>query len=469
MNWKVVISVFKKKSSFFVCIILIILITLVEFLGGFGSLDNLIYDFMLKSSPAPTEAPEVLFVDIDDSSLDAVGTWPWSRDILADTIIRMKELGAKSVIFDIEYLSPSQKGIHPEVIGTIPNKIASSESLIVESIVALSDAVNDGRLPVDSLAEVSREVIQDTIVPSLETISSSINGISRDNDEYFGQALQFFGNSWLTVNFSNIITTEESAKNYVKQRMLLTNVKDVHNYIEKDNDETIKNQQIQEGFAPALETMVKRAKGVGFTNVIVDEDGLRRRVELLYEKDGKYLGQLVFAPMLHLLQVESLTRNKASLTLHNALLPNATERKDIKIPLDRNGYMLINWIHNTYDKSFRHTSVLSSLYLDNYESQIIAFLRWLIDGDSYYLAADGSWLDYYVEASQLVAMYDEIAAYKTYLLDKCGGFDIEGNPLIGEISQEEYEEYFAARAVFFEGCTAFLNGNGYSQDRKSVV
>ena len=50
---------------------------------------------------------EVVFLGIDKLSLDAVGTWPWPRDIHAEIIRRLGDLGAAEIYFDIEFGTPS--------------------------------------------------------------------------------------------------------------------------------------------------------------------------------------------------------------------------------------------------------------------------------------------------------------------------------------------------------------------------
>ena len=53
---------------------------------------------------APREAGgEVVFVGIDKRSLDAVGTWPWPREVHADIIRGLGDLGVAEIYFDIEF------------------------------------------------------------------------------------------------------------------------------------------------------------------------------------------------------------------------------------------------------------------------------------------------------------------------------------------------------------------------------
>ncbi len=49
----------------------------------------------------PREAGDhVVIVDIDDESLLRIGQWPWPRTVLADLVVRLKDMGAAVVAFD---------------------------------------------------------------------------------------------------------------------------------------------------------------------------------------------------------------------------------------------------------------------------------------------------------------------------------------------------------------------------------
>lgn len=456
------VEIFKKKTIFFVCFGLILIVGILGIMDAFNNIDNSIYDLLLRAVPEPPAAEEIVFVDVEDLSLEVVGTWPWPRDVLADTLIRMKELGARSATFDIEYLSPSQGGIDPEALADIPGKFDESQGLVVSVMEQLAEAAAAGQFHPAELPEISGSVVESDILPTLESLRGSVDRLFRDNDDYFGRAVQFFGNTWLTVNYNNVMSSTEEDKEYVRQRMLMDNVEDPDNFIYRNNRKTIADQNMEEGFSPAISVMMRRAAGAGFTNVIVDADGLRRRVELLHKSGDKYLGQLVFAPMMDLLDVESIQRKSRALILKNALLPGSDTRKDITIPLDRNGHMLINWLHRTYAESFIHIPVIALRYLDEYEAQIISCLRWLYE-DCYLLAADGSWLDYYTGAYSLLEEYAMLKEAKEAMLAGCEGFDVEGNPLGISISHQDYQDYFAARQQFFTNCGDFLNGDSLQQ------
>ena len=97
----------KKRSSFFTSLSFIVFIVsaaVFSALGVFGffqKLDYRMYDFLLGCRKEPKQFEKILFVNIDDESIQALGEWPWSRDIIADCLLRIRVLGAESVIFDI--------------------------------------------------------------------------------------------------------------------------------------------------------------------------------------------------------------------------------------------------------------------------------------------------------------------------------------------------------------------------------
>ena len=54
--------------------------------------------FGLTDAPLPDD---ILHVDIDDGSLEAVGRWPWDRQKFAAIIDVLKDCGAKAVMVDL--------------------------------------------------------------------------------------------------------------------------------------------------------------------------------------------------------------------------------------------------------------------------------------------------------------------------------------------------------------------------------
>ena len=420
-------------------------------IGALQKFDYRIYDLMLGFMKNPDTRKEILLVEADNASMSndapaSMRSWPWPRDIFANALMRMKEFGVRTAVFDIEYLSPSN--------------LAVNEDAIIEAA---------------SNFDGSR--------PDFETFI-------RDNDDYFSRAIQFFGNTWLTINTMDIdmkYTDEEI--DYVKKRFLY-NVEDKDDLILKDfrqgrldsiktsfidnftedkpdwdNPEFRKKYMI--GFSPAMHKFISHAAGAGFTNVIIDMDGTRRRIELLNKKDELFSAQLAFAPIVRILEPESIKRTKNSLKLNNC---QGKDGKDINIPLDSDGKMMINWLHAIYIDSFRHESMYFLAQLDELERNVITelkslngFLDSLEQTNASIEELSSSPLASPASVRNLVNDYKDISDFKDYLLAKCEGYDIDGNAIDGGIDQSEYEQYFQARQDFFDGVTAFCKSNAVGE------
>ncbi len=85
-----------------------LLILLVHSSGVFVSLDNILSGNRFRLiDRAPTG--EIVVVDIDTKSIDAVARWPWPRRLHADLIDRLTAAGATDIAFDIDVSAASSE------------------------------------------------------------------------------------------------------------------------------------------------------------------------------------------------------------------------------------------------------------------------------------------------------------------------------------------------------------------------
>ena len=388
-------------------------------LGALQKFESRVYDMLLATRPITRKAPNLALVEIDDASLDKLGPWPWSRDIISDVLLRLREFGVETAVFDIEYLSQSKMAVNPEDAQLLKDKAGTEEG-----------------------AQIAAEVF-------------------RDNDEFFSKAVQFFGNTWLTINKEQIISVSQEDDDYARRRFLFTNVQDEKGLIKKGNDSQNKANGTTQGFSPALHRFIKMAKGAGFTNIIVDKDGTRRRVELLNKQKGGYLGQLIFAPLLKELDVQKVVRQGSKLVLKDALKGDGS-RGDIKIPLDENGCMLVHWAPGEYADSFKHESVMIINQLWECEDTLInnlaEFSRVSLTD------AEGVPLSYNNEIKGIFEDWEYIKNFRSYIFDNLNGYGIDGNLAasdsgMGENIEELQASYFEARKEFFKRVKNFCQGH----------
>ena len=451
-----------KNKNIFISFIIKLIVALVFGLfclfGIFQKLDYRLYDALIKLRKEPAKNPDIMLVKIDDPSIKLLGEWPWSRDVIGDALLRMKELGAYSVIFDIEYISPTKNGIAPSAESKIYNQVYATEDGITNVLGQLSGGVGKGYFSTSEVPGLIDQMIQGQIQPSFDSLQDYIhNNMSRDNDEYFAQCIQFFGKTYLTINHGDLgyeVTPEEIS--YITNRLLKDKVTDKSNLVELGNDYTNYLTTEGRGFNPAMNKLMTRAFGADFTNSVVDNDGIRRCIQLLYKYNDSYINQLSFGPFLEIVDSNDLLREKDYLIIKNAKNPKTGIRGDIKIPLDPHGRMLINYRHGSCDASFKNDSVINLINLDTTESQIITVLdniaRQPVD------AADGSEMEYTSFAWELLDFYAQIDALKNQLLSQCTGYDENGQVIDG-ISQEEYDEYYAMRNEFFTAVDAFIQSD----------
>jgi len=444
--------------SFLIKLVVIAVFGTLCYFNIFKKLDYRLYDglFQLRKEPEKTE--NIVLVKIDDPSILALGEWPWSRDVIADALLRLKELGAYSAIFDIEYISPSKNGIAPSAEEMIFSSISSTEEEINTLLDQLTHAIQQGYYTLSDLGDLTQTLIDENIYESFSNLNNFINeNMSRDNDEYFARAIQFFGRAYLTINHEELgyeFTKDELE--YIKTRMLKTKVEDKGYLVNIGNDATSAESQETPGFTPALHKLMTRAYNANFTNSVVDKDGVRRRMELLYEYDGKYIAQLAFGPYLDIVDSHDLIRQKDELIVKNALNPNTKTREDIKIPVDPNGRIIINWRKGSCDESFNNSSIIFLIDLDTIENQIVTTLKNIsaqaITGN------DGFSMEYVDASNYLIELYNEVTSMKDTLLAKCTGYDEEGKIIEG-ISNAEYQEYFELRNDFYNEVKKFIKAD----------
>ncbi len=446
--------------SFIIKIIVFLVFGVLFYSGLFAKLDFRLYDSLLGLRKEPEADKNIMLVKIDDPSIKELGEWPWSRDIYADALLRMKELGAASAIFDIEYISPTKNGIAPSAEQKIYKEVYSTEDTVNQLIGQLSSAINAGYIRASEVPALVDEMISENIEPTFENLQNYIaDNMSRDNDEYFARCIQFFGHTYLTINHDDLgydITPEENS--YILNRILTDKVTDPSDLVKLGNEYTSYTTGESRGFNPAMHKLMTRAYGANYTNSVVDEDGIRRRMQLLVKYGDKYINQLAFGPFLDLVDSKELIREKDYLLVKNAKNPYTGERKDLKIPLDPYGRLLINYRHGSSDASFKNDSIINLIRLDSFEEEIVAMLNYI----AMHAVAedDGSEMEYTAQAWALLEEYDAISEMKDSLLAKCKGYHSDGSVIDG-VSDEEYKVYFDLRNQFYSDVSTYCNAGHF--------
>ena len=91
-------------------------------------IEYLAYDLRLNASlpDAARPSPEILIVDVDESSLQQEGRWPWPRVRLAELLARLQQAGAAVVAFDM-VLSEAETNAALDLLQRLPSDMNNTK------------------------------------------------------------------------------------------------------------------------------------------------------------------------------------------------------------------------------------------------------------------------------------------------------------------------------------------------------
>ena len=409
-------------------VILIPLLVAVAFaalnqLDFYTGLERSVYDLLLHVKPAIPEDESLLFLDIDDTAIAQVGQFPWSR-----------EFRANYTVFDIEYTEQSPRGVNVAFLNDeIPEIFEQEFAVISQNIQDLFLALQSGMISLRDAEDYVQDLTGLTDM-SRDILLDKVREISRDNDAYLGSAARLFGKAYLTVNMlpeaEDVIS--DAHRSYVLENIARKQIQPAEGFIP---DPSLSAVDIR----PAILPILQGAEGAGFPNVIVDGDGVRRRIELVREYDGRYFAQLAFSPLLDWLGNPTVELRKQQIVLRDA---ESTDngRKDIVIPMTEDYKFLINWPKAEYLESFRHLGYYTLVQHKRLEEDLMYNLK-IMDQAGYlsYFEGDFALLDAHTYAESL-------------LQEVLQG----GDPAL-------MADYREVRETFFQAIDAYLSGPAEQQ------
>lgn len=400
-------------------------------LPSYKTAERRLYDLMLHIKPPVAESPQILLLNIDDQAIAQVGIWPWSRNIVADGLILLREFKAGCTVFDIEYVDSSPRGVDSRYLEqTLPDLFKTKFSGLKENTSGLINALSTGNIPLKeapdyatSLADLTDSLQQD--------LTKAVGKIARDNDAYLGQAARANGSAFFTVNMIDdniqLYHVTDELKQYVDANIPIPLI----NRNKNNRVPFFKSSSIQ----PTIYPIISGGRGAGFPNVEVDDDGVRRRINLLVEYKGKTYAQLILRPLLYFLGNPEVSLSGTTITLKDARLSDGTV-KTINIPLSPDGKLLINWPATRFSDSFRSLSfkqlVVHDLVLTNLVSSLTV------------MEQAGYFANYQGETPPL-DLYRYAEGLKADILD-------------GTRPPADMEEFAQTREKFLAETALFLNG-----------
>ena len=152
-----------------------------------------IYDTLLRLKPAVAAAREILLIDVDEQATADAGPWPWSRDVLADGLVVLKEMNASYAVLDLPLGRKSAPGLDPSALRQgLPAALDREFAQMEENIQSLFEAIRRGSVrPQDSTRYVSDLI--GLVALAKARLRESSTGIERDDDTLLGRAAKLFG------------------------------------------------------------------------------------------------------------------------------------------------------------------------------------------------------------------------------------------------------------------------------------
>jgi len=397
-------------------------------IGAMSSLEDRIYDFYLRFRPDRRRIDSVVFLDVDDQAIAYNGIYPWPRSIPADGLLRLKEYGAKAAIFDIEYIDRGPQGVDIVYLDRgLENDFFQSFSEIDTNVKDLLSAVSTGKIGRNDMADFAGS-LSEMINSERQNLFAKAQRIARDNDEYLAQALALFGRSWTTLNLQAFpLYGEQSRRRPAAEERFSYTVAAAH------------DAHKGAGFVDILPSLPKFAEsslGAGFTNVEVDNDGVRRRVYLTQNIHDHWYLQLAFAPLTDFLGRPEISLGKKKMIIKQAQMPDGGKR-DIVIPLDSKGRMMLDWPKENYIDSYTHISFAVFSQLDEMEADL----------DLYSRALASAGLEYF---SQFDSALEDLPGT---LFGICGLLDASiaaRNRAMEDNSSDSFDAHIAYRGMAYE-------------------
>jgi len=252
------------------------ILLLLAFLTAWGPLESIemkLYDLRARARQAPQSAKEseVVVVEIDRSSIDQLGRWPWPRARLAEGLDVISEAGAKVIgltllfpdaeqsqgLAEIRALRESLEGPKPEA--------GAPEGQPPAAKKAAAPANGDGAAKaalVEALIEVEKRL---------------------DNDSRLADSVELSGNIVLPLYFE-VGTPQGRPEGELSPDILKNFIAQIDNPSEKSAAQVFETVKVLPPIAP----LASKAKAIGHLNLMPERDGVYRQHLLLLDYQGQY-------------------------------------------------------------------------------------------------------------------------------------------------------------------------------------
>ena len=136
--------------------LLLALFGLIQYFSLIPAIDNIVHDGLLASQREPLE--NIVIVGMDERSITEIGTWPWPRFFVADTISKLAEMEAAaigaSILYDVYGMSEEYDLALVKAAGETDRLVLGGMALLGGSHGGPEFYAEDYILPFEELSEV---------------------------------------------------------------------------------------------------------------------------------------------------------------------------------------------------------------------------------------------------------------------------------------------------------------------------
>lgn len=163
-----------------------------------------------------TQRQDILFLEMDEPSIQALGRWPWPRDIFARIVEVLKELKAKAVLFDVTFTEPAQLIVDKDKLSLGLN-LDENKKLLTDFI---SDTQQQMQQAPKDLSGINSALTQlkEGIGVWEKNINDTLAESMKDNDRILSESIRDAGNVYLGYHFEVIHTPLDIKRGQTYQR-----------------------------------------------------------------------------------------------------------------------------------------------------------------------------------------------------------------------------------------------------------
>jgi len=186
---------------------LLVVMAKVSGLAVYEDLELRAFDAFIRYRPSPPSRSDLVQVDIDDQAIEQVGRWQdWSRTYHAHLVEAMTRLGARALVFDVEFSDPTKPRVDEGSIAT--DFIAPLQERREAFRTEADDLVRQVRsrasptVGAEEFADVLNQVTE-LFADTAQTLEKSLAQTVERPDETFAAAVRAAGDVYLSFSLGS--------------------------------------------------------------------------------------------------------------------------------------------------------------------------------------------------------------------------------------------------------------------------